>query len=198
MRGDLAAPALAALVRALVAAHPAAAATAVVMTQRNEGKRDVDSKDAVAMAELPQQRLQDVGLEVAPRPCGDAGGSTKDGQGSAAEGGPPPCDVALVLGAHTGKNMQCADEAGAARCENANRQEWEQVQLTRLPGGDYLVGSLRNTRNLQCRPDGSVGFTGAGSREYAVARLGAAPLPPPAPSTWASPPQLGSVLGSWV
>ena len=95
--------------------------------------------------------------------------TVKTVQQESAQQEPPPgdqasdvrvtCDVAVVLAAHTGNNLRCQDNAGNVRCVNRNRRALDrQVRLKHLGGGAYVITSLRNQHNLQCRPDGSVRF----------------------------------------
>ena len=72
-----------------------------------------------------------------------------------------PTGVRLVLTAHTGNNLQCVRERGGhAQCANKNKGAWEILQLKQLGSGrgHYVLASLHNGCNLQCRPDGAVSF----------------------------------------
>ena len=81
--------------------------------------------------------------------------------GMQAAAGGAPTGVRLVLTAHTGNNLQCVRERGGhAQCANKNKGAWEILQLKQLGSGrgHYVLASLHNGCNLQCRPDGAVSF----------------------------------------
>ena len=81
--------------------------------------------------------------------------------GMQAAAGGAPTGVRLVLTAHTGNNLQCVRERGGhAQCANKNKGAWEILQLKQLGSGrgHYVLTSLHNGCNLQCRPDGAVSF----------------------------------------
>ena len=66
--------------------------------------------------------------------------------------------VTLCLAAHTGNNVQCADGAGKARCDNPNRLLWEHMRLKQVSAQHFVLTSMRTGNNLQCRADGSMSF----------------------------------------
>jgi hypothetical protein len=80
-----------------------------------------------------------------------------------------PTGVRLVLSARTGNNIQCVRERGGrAQCANKNKGAWEMLQLKQLVGGrgHYVLTSLHNGCNLQCRPDGAVSFANKNELQF--------------------------------
>ena len=71
-------------------------------------------------------------------------------------GGGIPLEVEIVLGAHTGMNIQC-DGSNHAKCNNANTGAYEKIKIKQR-GSSYIITSMKTGNNLQCHPDGRCVF----------------------------------------
>ena len=67
-----------------------------------------------------------------------------------------PLEVEIVLGSHTGMNIQCED-SNNAKCANANTGLWERVKIKQR-GSSYIITSMKSGNNLQCQADGACAF----------------------------------------
>ena len=84
------------------------------------------------------------------------GGGGSEGKADDGSGGGIPLEVEIVLGAHTGMNIQC-DGSNHAKCNNANTGGWERVKIKQR-GSSYILTSMKSGNNLQCQKDGKCAF----------------------------------------
>ena len=90
------------------------------------------------------------------REGGGGAGGGGEGKADDGSGGDIPLDVEIVLGAHTGMNIQC-DGSNHAKCNNANTGGWERVKIKQR-GSSYILTSMKSGNNLQCQADGKCAF----------------------------------------
>ena len=84
------------------------------------------------------------------------GGGGSEGKADDGSGGGIPLEVEIVLGAHTGMNIQC-DGSNHAKCNSANTGAWERVKIKQR-GASYILTSMKSGNNLQCQTDGKCVF----------------------------------------